>query len=213
MANLQERALALAGIFQAACLVQQLAREGRAAPEPFRTSIHSILMLDANNTAEVYGGVQGVAFGLKLLSEKLTDTASPKDLEVAKYAIGTVQLEAALRRRPEIAEAIRTGVGTIESQMAFFEPEENGAVHLRLLDKLAELYTQTLSTISPRIMVNGEQGFLANPHLATSVRAALFAGVRSAVLWRQLGGSRWQLLLSRNKIAADAEQLLKHPIG
>jgi high frequency lysogenization protein len=33
--------------------------------------------------------------------------------------------------------------------------------------------------------------------------------VRAAVLWRQLGGNRWQLLFARRKIANEAAHLLE----
>jgi high frequency lysogenization protein len=58
-------------------------------------------------------------------------------------------------------------------------------------------------------MVNGEHGHLSNPLIAAKVRAALFAGIRSAFLWHQLGGSRWQLLFSRKKIAGEAANILE----
>ena len=208
MSQPQDRLLALAGIFQAAQLVQQLAHAGRAEREVFRASVHSILMLDAENTAEIYGGVRGVTLGLTILRDKLGGAANPGDLEMARYAMSTVQLAATLTRRSAVADIVTDGIRTIESQMKFFEAEEDGAAHPRLVDKLAELYQQTLSTLNPRIMVNGAQGYLAVPHIAASVRAALFAGVRSAVLWRQLGGSRWQLLFARRQIAAAAAALL-----
>ena len=204
--------LALAGLFQAARLVQQLSREGRSDTEAFRASAHSILMLDAADTDEVYGGARGLNLGLVFLRDKLSGNADPKDMEIAKYVIAMLQLEAALRRRPEVTEAIRTGVEATDAQMAFFDNEsdsENEGVHPRLVEKLAELYTQTLSTLTPRIMVNGEQGYLATPLIAAKVRTALFAGIRSAVLWRQLGGSRWQLLIGRAKIAAQARDILE----
>jgi high frequency lysogenization protein len=60
-------------------------------------------------------------------------------------------------------------------------------------------------------MVNGEHGHLSNPLIAARVRAALFAGIRSAFLWHQLGGSRWQLLFSRKKIANEAAGILEGP--
>jgi high frequency lysogenization protein len=102
-----------------------------------------------------------------------------------------IHLEGQLRRHPEMQDAIRRGIEAIQSQMKFFEAEENGeAVHPRLVEKLAELYSQTISTLTPRIMVNGEHGHLSNPLIAAKVRAALFAGIRSAFLWRQLGGNR-----------------------
>ena len=204
--------LALAGLFQAARLVQQLSREGRSDTEAFRASAHSILMLDAADTDEVYGGARGLNLGLVFLRDKLSGNADPKDMEIAKYVIAMLQLEAALRRRPEVTEAIRAGVEATDAQMTFFDNDsdgENEGVHPRLVEKLAELYTQTLSTLTPRIMVNGEQGYLATPLIAAKVRTALFAGIRSAVLWRQLGGSRWQLLIGRAKIAAQARDILE----
>lgn len=210
MGQSQHRILALSGIFQAARLVQQLSRKGQADAQPFHASVQSVLMIDAADVAAVYGGARGVALGLRLLHDKLSGGAGRDDLEMAKYVIAMLQLEAALRRRPEVAEAIRRGIETIKSQMQFFETgAEDDSVHPRLLEKLGELYTRTLSTLTPRIMVTGEQGHLANPQIAASVRAALFAGIRSAVLWRQLGGSRWQLLLSRRRLAAEAAQRLK----
>lgn len=208
MTQPEDRLLALAGIFQAAHLVQQLARDGRAPREALRASAQSILRLDAASTADVYGGVNGVTLGLTLLRDRLGNAASPADLEMARYAMSTVQLAATLERHHDVATAIANGVRTIESQMAFFEADDNSAIHPRLAEKLGELYTQTLSTLNPRILVNGEHGYLANPLLAASVRAALFAGVRSAVLWRQLGGSRWHLLFQRRRIANEARLLL-----
>lgn len=210
MSGYQDRILALAGIFQAARLVQELSREGRSERLPYSASVQSILMIEADNAKEIYGGVQGVALGLALLRDKLSGDNDAKDLELAKYVIAMLQLEGALRRRPEVAEAIRAGVAAAESQMAFFEADTaDDETHPRLIDKLAELYTQTLSTLTPRIIVSGEQGYLSTPLIAAKVRAALLAGIRSAVLWRQLGGNRWQLLFRRKAIAREAARLLQ----
>ena len=77
------------------------------------------------------------------------------------------------------------------------------------LKKIAELYTRTVSTLGPRILVNGEQGYLANSLIAAKVRCALFAGIRAGFLWRQLGGRRWQLLFQRRAIANEAGRILE----
>ena len=77
------------------------------------------------------------------------------------------------------------------------------------IEKIAELYTQTVSTLGPRILVNGEQGYLANTLIAAKVRCALFAGIRAGFLWRQLGGRRWQLLFQRRAIANAAGEILR----
>ena len=204
-----DRTLALAGLFQAARLVQQLAREGRAESTAFTASIQSLLLIDAPSTEGVYGGVQGARLGLETLRDKLAGETDAGDVEIAKYVISMIHLESRLRRHASMQEAIRRGIETIQAQMKFFEVTESGeAAHPRLIEKLAELYSQTISTLTPRILVSGEQGYLANPQIAAKVRAALFAGIRSAFLWRQLGGRRWQLLFFREKIADEAARIL-----
>jgi len=203
-----QRTLALAGLFQTARLVQQLAREGRSDAQAFAASIQSVLAIDAPSTEAVYGGVAGLRTGLELLRHKLAGETDPGDIEIVKYVLSMMQLERRLQRQPDMQEAIRRRIEAAQSQMKFFQPEGDGGAHPRLIEKLAELYTQTLSTLTPRIMVNGDHGYLGNPQIAAKVRAALFAGIRSAFLWRQLGGNRWQLLLGRKRIAAEAARIL-----
>ena len=207
--SLRDQVLALAGVFQSARLVQQLAREGRGDPEAFRTSVRSILAVDAASVDAVYGDMSGLRLGLTLLRDKLTGRSAPNDIEMARYVVAILHLEGVLRRRPQMLATIGTGIETAVTQMKFFEAGGDGAdVHPALVDKLAELYSQTLSTLKPRIMVSGEHGHLMNPAIAARVRTALFAGIRSAVLWRQLGGRRWQLLFARGRVARTAAGLL-----
>ena len=201
--------LALAGIFQSACLVQQLAREGHTDSAALHTSIQSILALDAPDVETIYGSARGVRLGLELLNSKLTGKTKSSDMEMARYVVAMVQLEGSLRRNPKMLDEIRQGIDTARTQMKFFENDAPAdGVHPLLMEKLAQLYSQTISTLTPRIMVSGEHGHLANPAIAARVRATLLAGIRSAVLWRQLGGRRWQLLFSRGKIARAAAELL-----
>lgn len=206
-----DRTLALAGLFQAARLAQQLAREGRAEPGAFAASIQSLMLIDAPSTDAVYGGARGLTTGLEQLRSKLTGNTQANDAELARYVIAMIHLEGQLRRQTDMQEVIRRGIEAAREQMKFFEATENDeTVHPRLVEKLADLYTQTISTLSPRIMVNGEHGHLSNPSIAAKVRAVLFAGIRAAFLWHQLGGNRWQLLFSRRKIAVEAGNILEN---
>lgn len=207
--SFNNQVLALAGIFQSARLVQLLAREGRMETEAFQASIQSILAIDADSVDAVYGGIKGVRLGLDLLANKLGGHSGPSDVEMARYVVSLMHLEGLLRRRPDMLEAVRNGIDTAQNQMKFFEAGNEGeAIHPMLIEKLADLYTQTISTLGPRIMVSGEHGHLANPAIAAKVRAVLLAGIRSAVLWRQTGGQRWRLLFSRGRIARTAAVLL-----
>jgi len=59
------RALAMAGIFQAAYLVQQVARRGNVSETAVAASINSLFQLDPDNAAAVFGGIDGLAIGLR----------------------------------------------------------------------------------------------------------------------------------------------------
>ena len=65
----------------------------------------------------------------------------------------------------------------------------------------------TVSTLQPRVMVNGDPARLADGAIANQIRALLLAGMRSAVLWRQCGGTRLGLLFGRRKLATLARRI------
>lgn len=209
--QIRDRILALAGLFQATRLVQQLAREGRADPAAVAVSIGSVLEIDSATTDDIYGGPRGVTLGLQLLRDKLRGHADQNDMEMARYVVNILQLERRLSGNNAMLSAIRDGIESTVSQMRFFRTDSTNVreqIHPNLAAKLAELYSMTLSTITPRIMVNGEQQYLENPSIANKVRSLLLAATRSAFLWRQLGGRRWQLLIRRNSIMREATKIL-----
>jgi len=64
-----------------------------------------------------------------------------------------------------------------------------------------------MSTLPYRIKVTGSAQHLNNPQVADVVRTLLLCGVRAAFLWRQLGGSRLNLMISRGMIRETAARL------
>ena len=195
--------LALAGIIQAAKLVQEIAYHGAADQTVFRTCISSLFETSPENTASVYGGANGVRKGLVLLSEQLGDQQQKRDMELTKYVISVMHLERKLVRKPDMLEVLARGIEKAREQIRYFS-----LTHENVIASLADLYVNTISTLSPRIIVNGEHSFLSDPDNANKVRALLLAAIRSAVLWRQCGGNRLQLLLSRAKIIQTADRIL-----
>lgn len=189
-------------------MVQQLARGGKSDDAAFRASIYSVLMTDADNTEQVYGDVRGLVPGLHILRDKLSGSRNPLDLELARYVISMMQLERALKRSRELLVLIGREIESVKAQMEFFGRGDDETVHPALVEKLAEVYTRNISNLTPRIIVSGEQGHLSNSLIAAKVRSALLAGIRSTVLWRQLGGTRWQLLFGRKKISQEAAHLI-----
>lgn len=201
--DIHDRTLALAGIFQATELVQRVARTGMSDSAALAASIGSIFQTNAGTSAEVYGGVSGVRTGLKLMTRYLATGSHAGDLEVLRYSIGVVQLARRLLRNPKLLNTLSEGI-----EQATRQAEHYSVTHANVLAALAALYERTLSTLTPRIMVNGERVYLANQDNVHKIRALLLAAVRSAVLWQQKGGSRLSLLWSRRRYLRCAEALL-----
>jgi high frequency lysogenization protein len=200
-----EQALALAGIAQSAFLVHQLAHHGLAAQDKFATMINSLFVTHPKSTEEVFGSVRKLQLGLQVLQELLDGSSSIfSHAEVLRYQMSLLFLEYKLASRPELMNAISKGLEKIKMQY----PDTELAEHPLAIRDISRLYLSTLSTLSFRIKVRGDLNYLKNDHIACKVRAALFAGIRSAVLWRQVGGKRWHLLFRRKHIEKAIEQLL-----
>lgn len=201
--TITNRCLALAGLFQAADLVRQVAREGHADPRAVEASLGSIFFIDSVSVSEIYGGLAGIRAGLQLLRTQLRGPHSAGVLEVARYAITLMQLEKRLSKRAESLAALRLGIERIGIQARYFS-----RTHTTVIAALAELYRATISPLSPPVIVHGNPALLETADRAELIRALLLAGMRSAVLWRQSGGGRWNLLFARARLLTTTEQLL-----
>lgn len=201
--DISERTMAMAGIIQACRLVQQVAQNGVCDSDALVTSIESVLRLDAADAQEVYGGLRGIRMGLEIMPRLLARRASADDLQIMQYLISAIQLERRLLKNTKHLLTLAQGIEQAQSQAAHFHP-----THANVLARLADLYSQTLSQLTPRIMVQGEALHLENPDNANKIRALLLAAVRSAVLWRQAGGTRWQVIFGRTRYVEEAERLL-----
>lgn len=202
--DLSERTLAMAGMIQACRLVQQVAHNGICDSDSLASSIESVLRLDADSAQDVFGGLHGVRMGLEFAPRLLAKRASPKELQIMQYLISVIQLERRLIKNPAMLQTLSQGIEQAQAQAEHFH-----ATHTNVLARLADLYSQTISKLTPRIMVQGEPLHLENPDNANKIRALLLAAVRSAVLWRQAGGSRWQVIFGRKRYVDEAERLLK----
>jgi high frequency lysogenization protein len=200
-----DRTLALAGVFQAAYLVKQLAWKGTIHADDLATSVHSIFETDPANVVDVYGKTRNVTTGLQHLCKLFAESKAPKDPEVARYTISLLHLERLLIKKTAMLNVIERGVERAKNQANHFTP-----THENVIANLASLYTDTLSTFKFRIHVSGESNHLSNTNTINKVRTILLAGVRSAVLWRQLGGTRWQLVFSKKTLIKDAQYILEN---
>ena len=202
-----DRTLAFAGILQALQLVQQTAMGKPYDLDAFQASLNSILLIDAPSVIDVYGGVSGVSAGLRLLQTQLISSKKKPDMELSRYLVVLLHLERKLSKRSDLLDALGEGIKRAQEQNEHFAVN-----HPNQLSSFADIYANTVSTLKPRIMINGDPGRLTDTGVANQIRALLLAAMRSAVLWRQCGGTRLGLLLARRKLAETATALLKDNI-
>lgn len=200
----RNQGMALGGLFQALGLVKEIAYHGTSREQPFTCCIRSIFMLDPETIDEIYGGGKEIHDGIVLLCNQLAGRKGKRDMELTRYAIGVMTLENELHARPSLFADIRHGIQRIAHQTETVPYGDQAIV-----EQLASLYRETISGLTPRIVVEGEQGHLKNPANAARVRALLLSAIRAVVLWRQCGGTRWRLLTRRRKLIQVAQQLLQ----
>ncbi len=200
--SITDRTLALAGVFQAASLVDQIANKGMANNAIIENTLETLFKFDAVSVEDVYGGVIGVQHGLKVMCDQFSASRATRDINITRYVVSLLALERKLSANRAMLEQLRQQLEAIENQLEFFS-----LGHDVLFTKLAEVYKNTISTLGPKIMVQGDHPYLSNEHNASKVRALLLAGIRSAVLWRQCGGNRWQILFGRKKYLSACQLL------
>jgi len=196
----EARVIALAGVFQGCRLVLDLAANGKADAASSEASLASIFRIDADSAAEVFGGISGVRLGLEALIAQLD---GERDVGLTRLVLSVARLARKLDRITSMRDALRTGIASIARQV-----EHTGVAHTAVQARLAELYCETLSHVRPRIMVHGNPVHLGNPRDVEQIRAMLLAAVRAAVLWHQVGGGQFRLLLRRREYGMLARGLL-----
>lgn len=201
--NKYDQTLALAGIFQAASLVKHIANTGNANSAQVEASIETLFRFDADSVEQVYGSVADIRHGIKVVHQHLNDKSS-RDLEITKYVISLLILERKLSANTQMLDEVDNGLKKIEGKFDFFPLN-----HENTFAKLALLYKDSISTLGPKIIISGEQSHLSNETNANKVRSLLLAGIRSAVLWRQCGGSRWQFLFGKKSYIKECEKILE----
>ena len=207
MSNFRDKTLALAGIFQATALVKNIAVNGLTDKHDFEICIRSIFETDPESVEAVYGQVEYLRTGLTTLIEQLGEKSSQRDIDIARYVISLLHLQGKLSKNKIMLDALSNGIERARRQTEHFH-----IAHENVIANLADIYSETISQIPPKIMVSGESQYLSNTDQANKIRALLLAGMRSAVLWAQLGGSRWQILLRRRRFSQEAERIFKEEI-
>lgn len=202
MANtLYDRTIAFAGICQAVALVQQVAKDGYCDTDAFEASVKAIINTNPSNTLEVYGRESDLKIGLECMVKGIDST--PAGSEVTRYIISLMALERKLNEKNETMSQLGERIQMIERQVNHFDLFDE-----QMISNIASIYLEVISPIGPRIQVTGTPSVLQQSTNQHKVRALLLSGIRSTVLWRQVGGKRRHMVFGRKKMVEQAQILL-----
>jgi len=198
-----EQVLALAGVVQAAMLVDKLAKTGYDDAESVQTQVHSLLATDPASTEAVFVDRYHMRSGLTAL-RKMLNQEGEDFAEVLRYSLSMIHLQNKLSSRNDMLAAIGSRIEQAKNQAEHFSPD-----HENVIANLASIYTDTISTFRFRIQVNGNPVYLRQDATVNKIRTLLLSGIRCAILWRQCGGGRIKLLFNRKRYIQACDELLR----
>lgn len=205
MDSRQEQLIALGAVFEAAVLVDRLANTGQIPPSQMACMLGSLLARNPENTQEIYGGDDiNLRDGYRALAGALERDTTVLQRDPLRYALAMISLERQLDKRGDLLQVIAARLDQIQKQVDLF-----GLTHENVVAAFGGLYQDTLSTFRQRIQVQGDMRHLQQSDKAAAIRALLLAGIRSARLWRQLGGHRWQMVFGRRKLLDALQPMLR----
>lgn len=210
MSNIhRQKVLALAAVFQAASLADNLARRGTADTAAIKTLLDSIIVFDTDNPEAIYGTPQQLLIGLKSLEACLSVNSLDDNNQYAnqlQYALGMIQLENQLSKSDKLLETLRQRLEQVQKQLVVFD---NDVTAQPMINNFAGIYIDTIGTLKFRLQIKGKEQKLQTLGVPEQIRAVLLAGIRAAWLWRRLGGRRWHLLFTRSSIMEELRVLIK----
>lgn len=206
---MKDQTITLAAICQAAQLVQQVSQTGQIDEHDIGVLVSSITITSPENTLAVYGGeLANLKQGLQILIHHLSDSSNTqgrkvKDPVLTRYIISLINLERKLVKKPKQLALLGERIEASKRQLAHYDITSD-----TLISSFASIYSDIISPLGAPIQVTGEPNILKQTLNQHKIRALLLAGIRAAVLWRQVGGKRRTIFFSRNKIVKTAQQLL-----
>jgi high frequency lysogenization protein len=200
--GMRSQTLALAAAVQCLVGVGAIATRGHHRRDEVEPCVGALLGVFEGEPGALYGGPARLESGLRQLIEQLE---RPSESTITRYLVSVLYLERRLRKQPQMMARLGAGLANARRQAEYFEP-----MHPNVISNLAALYSDTISNLRPRIMVQGDRAFLEQPNNADLIRALLLSAIRAISLWREAGGNRWRLLTGRRRLVQTAGELLAH---
>ena len=140
LSNLEQQAVALAGVAQAARMVDQISKTGSYPLEFLEPSIHSLFVFSPDSAADIFGGIPGVKLGLHNLSNLLADKNARENHDLVRYVFGLIYLERKFAADPDMMAVVRARL-----EHTSFRAEHFSSNATELCHSISGIYQDTLS--------------------------------------------------------------------
>lgn len=197
------RVVALAGLTQALLQVRKIAETGHNDREIVRTAIDSVFRFDADSVCAVYGGCENLHTGFTFLKKYLSQETSDKT--IPNLVMAVLQTERHFRTNAAMKALVEKDL----LATAHLAQHYGDSAHQDVINALGLIYSNTLSKLHPRIMVQGNPHYLGQADIVALIRALLLSALRSSVLWRQMRGSMWDFVFSKRAMASEVAHYLR----
>ena len=198
--ELKNETISLGAIYQACNEIKKIAWQGEINNNVIEPLINSVYQTTSEQIEDVFISIKRLNSGLDFLRRQLVGDAFSRDGEVSRYFEAISILVKNMNKNDEVLNKLRMEL----TKQSMPITEDNLDQHALFL---SELYLNTISTVEPRIIVNGDNKYLTDKKNAAMIRSLLLCAIRSYILWQQSGGSKFRVFLFKKKIAELAVKL------
>ena len=198
--ELKNETISLGAIYQACNEIKKIAWQGEINNNIIEPLVNSVYQTTSEEIEDVFISIKRLNSGLDFLRRQLVGDAFSRDGEVSRYFEAIGILVKNMNKKDEVLNKLRTEL----TKQSMPINEDNLDQHALFL---SELYLSTISTVEPRIIVNGDNKYLTDKNNAAMIRSLLLCAIRSYILWQQSGGSKFRIFIFKKKIAELAIKL------
>ena len=198
--ELKNETISLGAIYQACNEIKKIAWQGEINNNIIEPLINSVYQTTSEEIEDVFISIKRLNSGLDFLRRQLVGDAFSRDGEVSRYFEAIGILVKNMNKKDDVLNKLRTEL----TRQSMPINEDNLDQHALFL---SELYLSTISTVEPRIIVNGDNKYLTDKKNAAMIRSLLLCAIRSFILWQQSGGSKFRIFIFKKKIAELAVKL------
>lgn len=202
MSNLDWQVFGLVGAAQASEVLKKFLEKGFLEQNQLNAMVRSIFVTNSKSLEHIYGEDLSLWNLGKSSLQKFLTQAPSLNTEEFYYFMSILKLAKILQSNRSVCMRINGYLNKIRNEV------RNKDLNFEyILQELNELYKISISSLNFRVKVKIRQSTGFDSQQEARMRVLLFAGIRSAFLWRQGGGSVPNLLFQRTKILTELKKI------